>query len=136
MLLHHVSARRGLVDALARSREWYGPWVVAPNDGEGIGDNDAHHVKGATVEAYVSSFPGAEVTAGTVEFGTYPPQQSLIALLQEHLLANNPDAHKNELKEIKAKLLEYHHPKDWEWRCAFWTRSKQVIRQALEGLSR
>ena len=35
-----ISMHRG--DALARSREWYGPWVVAPNDGEGIGDDDAH----------------------------------------------------------------------------------------------
>ena len=92
-------------------------------------------VKGATIEAYVSSFPSAEVTAGTVEFGTYPPQKSLIALLQEHLLVNNPDANKPELQKIKSLLLEYHHPKDWEWRVAFWTRSKQVIRQALAGLS-
>ena len=120
---------------LERARQWFGPWVVAPNAGEGIGDQETHRVKGHTIDAYMSSYPNAQVTAATLEFGTYPPQQTLICLLQEHLLVNGEAPDQAKLQKIKAELLEFHHPKNWDWRCAFWSRSKQMVRQAMRGLS-
>ena len=94
-------------------------------------------VHGHTVEAYRGSFPGAEITVATLEFGTYPPDQTLALLLQEHLMVHQSrDAAGARLQAIKEQLREYHHPADWEWRCAFWARSLQVIRQALRGLTR
>ena len=92
-------------------------------------------VHGHTIEAYRNSFPEAEMSAVTLEFGTYPSDETLALLVQEHLLVQQANEVPDELMaEIKAQLLEYHHPQNWEWRCAFWTRSLQVIRQAFNAL--
>jgi hypothetical protein len=120
---------------LDRVRRDFGPWVFNPSADKSPGEEGYRLVHGHTIEAYRSSFPGVPVTAVTLEFGTYPPDETLALLLQEHLLvcrSESAPAHK--MDEIRTGLLEYHHPRDWEWRCAFWSRSLQVIRQALGHL--
>ena len=123
-------------EELARVRDWFGPWVFNPSADRSPGEEGYRVVHGHTIEAYRSSFPAAQVTAATLEFGTYPPDATLALLLQEHLLARRSAAGASaELAAVKERLREYHHPADWEWRCAFWTRSLQVIRQAIRGLN-
>lgn len=120
---------------LERVRHWFGPWVFNPSADKQPGEPGYREVTGHTSNGYKNSFPDAEVTAVTLEFGTYPPNETLALLVQEHLLVQQPGTvPPAELAAIKARLLEFHHPADWEWRCAFWSRSLQVIRQALKGL--
>ena len=120
---------------LERVRTWFGPWVFNPAADKQPGEAGYREVTGHTSNGYRSSFPDAELTAVTLEFGTYPPNETLALLVQEHLLVHQPGiVSAAELERIKSQLLEYHHPGDWEWRCAFWSRSLQVIRQAFRGL--
>ena len=122
-------------EELRQVRNWFGPWVFNPSADKAPGDEGYRVVHGHTIEAYRSGFPNARVTAVTLEFGTYPSHETLALLVQEHLLVQQaegvpPDV----LEDVKNKLLEYHHPRDWEWRCAFWSRALQVTRQALKAL--
>jgi hypothetical protein len=118
-------------------RRDFGPWVFNPSVDKAPGEEGYRLVHGHTIEGYRSSFPGAQLTAVTLEFGTYPPGETLALLLQEHLLTHLIDpAPAAVLDEVKSRLREYHHPAHWEWRCAFWSRSLQVIRQAVRHLKR
>lgn len=122
-------------EELERIRANFGPWVFNPSADKEPGEEGYRVVHGHTSEAYRDSFPQAQVSAVTLEFGTYPSDETLALLVQEHLLVQQASEVPGELMaEIKAQLLEYHHPKNWEWRCAFWTRSLQVIRQAFNAL--
>jgi len=122
---------------LERVREWFGRWVFNPSADRQPGEEGYRVVPGHTINAYKGSFANAEVTAVTLEFGTYPSSETLALLIQEHLLVQHPGtANAADMENIKGKLLEFHHPADWEWRCAFWSRSLQVIRQAFTGLGR
>ena len=120
---------------LEHIRTNFGPWVFNPSADKQPGEEGYRVVHGHTIEAYKDSFPQAQVSAVTLEFGTYPSDETLALLVQEHLLVQQASKVPDELMAaIKAQLLEYHHPKNWEWRCAFWTRSLQVIRQAFKAL--
>jgi hypothetical protein len=124
-----------LGDELERVRDWFGRWVFNPSADRKPGEEGYRVVTGHTINAYKNSFANAEVTAVTLEFGSYPPNETLALLVQEHLLVQQKaSANTAEIETIKRQLLEYHHPADWEWRCAFWSRSLQVIRQAFRGL--
>jgi hypothetical protein len=123
-------------DELERVRDWFGRWSFNPACDKNPDEDGYRIVQGHTIEAYKASFPNAEVTAVTLEFGSYPENETLALLVQEHLLVQQESSVSDHIfREVKNKLLEYHHPKDWEWRCSFWERSMQVIRQALAGLS-
>jgi hypothetical protein len=120
---------------LERVREEFGPWVFNPSADKQPDEEGHRVVTGHTIEAYRTAFSDARLSAVTLEFGTFPPDLTLALLVREHLLVQqSSDLPPAVLEEIKAELLEYHHPKNWEWRCAFWSRSLQVIRQALSAL--
>lgn len=122
-------------EELDRVRKHFGPWVFNPSADKQPGEEGYRIVTGHTIEAYKASFANAELTAVTLEFGTYPPEQTLALLIKEHLLVQQGEqAEASEFEQVKAKLLEYHHPAEWEWRCAFWSRSLQVVRQAIGAL--
>jgi hypothetical protein len=121
---------------LARTRRWFGQWVFNPMADRQPGEPGYREVTGHSTDAFFRYFPDAEVTPVTLEMGTYPPQQSLAALLQEHVLYRAGDAAPaGALAAVRETLQEYHFPADPHWRSANWTRGIQVIQQALEGLN-
>jgi Protein of unknown function (DUF2817) len=121
---------------LERIRQCFGPWTFNPSWDKKPGEDGYRIVHGHTSVCYKASFHQAEVSAVTLEFGTYPPDETLALLVQEHLLIQQADeVDPAVMQDIKARLLEYHHPADWEWRWAFWSRSLQVTRQALNALA-
>ena len=123
-------------DELKQIKDSFGPWVFNPSADKQPGEAGYRIIYGHTIEAYKQSFPNAQVTAVTLEFGTYPSNETLALLMQEHLMTQSPEAvSPAEMEKLKAQLLEYHHPEDWEWRSAFWSRSLQVIRQAFKHLT-
>ena len=120
---------------LERVRRHFGPWTVSPAEPK-PGEEDAFYkVTGHTIACYQDSFPEAEVTAVTLEFGSYPSDETLALMLQEHLLLQSSDALETSLEQVRERMREYHHPSEWEWRCAHWSRSQQVIRQAISVLA-
>ena len=125
-----------LGEELERVRSWFGRWVFNPFADRKEDEDGYREVPGHPIVAYKDSFPDAEVTAVTLEFGTYSPDATLACMLREHLLVHQPEGRGEVLSQVKNELLEYHHPEDWEWRCSFWDRSLQIIRQAINGLNR
>lgn len=119
---------------LERVRSIYGRWVDAPNDTSDQTAERFHTVRGHPTDGIVSAFPNAVLSAIVLEFGTYPPFESLQALLDDHWLTQYGDVQSSTGIEIKKRLLEYHYPADPDWRRAVADRSSQVIEQTLRGL--
>ncbi len=115
-------------------REFFGPWTVGPAE-RTEGDDAFHAVTGHTIEGYRQGFPNAELMAVTMEFGSYPSIETLGLMLREHILTHAGAGFDDALQSVRADMLEYHHPKDWEWRCAHWTRAQQIVRQAMRALA-
>lgn len=119
----------------ARARQWFGPWIVAPNQRDKGALTDSFRVHGHTTEGYLRAMPQAEVTAIVLEYGTYPPQESLPVMLEDHWLTVHGEESSDVGREIKQRLLQLHYPKDPDWRQAVWDRSNQVMAQAFRGLN-
>lgn len=113
--------------ALERSRNMFGQWLVAPREGRG----DAHSVPGHTTDGYSRALAGKQLASIVLEFGTYPPLQSLPVLLDDHWLHRHGELLSERGKSIKARNLEMHLPSDPEWARAVADRSAQATRQAL-----
>ncbi len=123
-------------DDLARVRQLYGHWVDAPNENSDSKVERFHRVTGHTVAGVIDAFPSAKLSAIVLEFGTYPPFESLQVLLDDHWLTHYGDPTSDLAKEIKQKILEYHYPADPDWRQAVADRSRQVIEQSFRGLEK
>lgn len=118
---------------LRRARDWFGPWLFNPNVDRKPGERGYRAVPGLTLNGYERALAGVRLTAVTLEFGSYPSDLTLALLLREHYLTQVQPGSR-ELEQVRLRLQEYHHPADWEWRCAFWDRSQQVVRQAIRGM--
>lgn len=121
-------------DELSRARSIYGRWVEAPNERGEHGDEQYFRVNGHPTEGFRRALPDSDLTAVVLEFGTYPPMVSLPVLLDDHWLTRFGDLDSAAGLEIKARLIEMHHPADPDWRQAVWDRSVQVIQQTFRGL--
>ena len=119
----------------AGARQWFGPWTVTPNQREKGALADSYRVHGHTTEGYLRALPRAEVTAIVLEYGTYPPQDSLPVMLEDHWLTLHGDETIEAGREIKQRMLRLHYPQDPDWRQAVWDRSQQVVAQAVRGLT-
>jgi hypothetical protein len=122
-------------DDCMRARQWFGPWTVTPNQREKGALADSYRVHGHTTEGYLRALPRAEVTAIVLEYGTYPPQDSLPVMLEDHWLTLHGDETIEAGREIKQRMLRLHYPQDPDWRQAVWDRSQQVVAQAFRGLT-
>lgn len=117
-------------DMLARTKDWFGPWTLAPHEGEG--DGPGHAVIGHTSNAYRDAFRSSKVSAVVLEYGTVPPQVSLPIMLEDHRLTVSQS---DGLQDVREKNLAVHNPPDPDWQQAVWDRSQLAIAQALRGLS-
>jgi hypothetical protein len=122
------------VESLTRARRWFGHWLMAPMENIEQNGDKFHPAIGHTTEGHCRALPEAEITSAVIEYGTYDMVDNLRALLEDHWLNFHGDV-KSELgQKIKKHMRDTHYPDDPEWRFAVWTRSEQVIRQAMRGL--
>lgn len=77
---------------------------------------------------------GAELTCLTAEFGTYPVRPVLRALQADNWLHLRGDLESELGRDIKAEIRERLSPDDDDWREMVWTRSRQILRNAVAGL--
>lgn len=117
-------------DDLDRVQRFFGPEIVAPRVDEGL-----HGASGHTSDGYMRFLAGKTVTSIVLEFGTYPPQRSLPVLLEDHWLNRQRNPDRNEVKRIRTANLEMHCPASPAWEEQVLTRSRQIITQAILGLS-
>ena len=121
--------------SLERARQWYGSDVEAPNAAPAGQPSTGHRVTGHTTAGYARALPDAELTVIVLEYGTVPPNESLPVMLQDHWLHQHGDPRGDKGRGISRHLLELHHPTDPGWRRGVWDRSREVVAQALSGLS-
>ena len=119
---------------LAHVRSIYGRWTDAPNEQAPAEDGEFFRAHGHPTDGLRTLFAGTRLASIVLEFGTYPPTESLPVLFDDHWLAHHGTADSDAGRRIKRRLLEIHHPPDPDWRQAVWDRSTQVIEQTLRAL--
>lgn len=72
----------------------------------------------------------------TLEFGTYPVKQMFEVLRADHRLHRQAIKwHDRKVQGVKQALREHFYPASADWQEMILTRGRQVIRQAIQGLS-
>lgn len=120
---------------LVRTQQWFGGWLEPAAAKAREGKSQLHLPTGLPSFTYPVTAMDQDVTAVIMEFGTCPFDQLLECLKRDHWLWRYGDPRSPLGRAIKADLLEAHYPRSSDWRQAVWDRSRQVIHQALRGLS-
>ncbi len=114
-----------------RARSWWGDLAKTTR----AADSVSVDIRGSVKLALPGMLSGAEVTAVSLEFGTYPARKVFRALRTENWLHHHGGAEHPDARRIKADLLEAFYPAVDEWRAQVWRKGRVIIRQALAGLS-
>ncbi|WP_270937758.1 M14 family metallopeptidase [Falsiroseomonas oryzae] len=119
-------------ETAARLRAWYGPTLTEPQRGGSI-------IVPQWGMAHLgwSRLVGAGLTFAYLEFGTRPPAVMQRALCADHWLhaQGTPDWDAPLTRGIKAQMLDAYLPARDDWKEMVLARVRQVVRQALVGLS-
>lgn len=92
------------------------------------------HISGAMKLAIPRLLPGAEVTAVSLEFGTYHGADVFWALREENWLQHHGGEAHSDQRRIKTALRRMFYPSDDEWKRRVWYQGREVINQALAGI--
>ncbi len=128
-----VSMQSG--EDLALAKNWFGEWVVTPNMIQSENQDDSYNVSGHPSNAVRRISPSNVAISIVLEFGTYATfDNNIITMMNDFWLTQHDDIDSENGKKSKAEMLRAHFAEDPDWRCAVWTRSKQVLTQAMRGL--
>ncbi|MDH3329242.1 MAG: M14 family metallopeptidase [Desulfobulbaceae bacterium] len=118
--------------AFKRAVAWWGDGRVKTTFS---GESVSAHLYGTFKLALPQTLPDAEVTAVSLEFGTFSPLRVFWALRTENWLHfHGGDGHP-ESDRIKGQLLRTFYPEDKDWREEVWRQGREIVKQALVGLS-
>jgi len=116
---------------LERLVRWFGPAVRTSSAGE----SSSPMLSGLIAGAVRDLEPSGTVSAITAEFGTYPLWDVLRALQEDNWLHVRGRVDSPEGERIKRNFKEMFYPDRDDWRELVLVRSRQLIRNALAGLS-
>lgn len=122
--------------ALARMRAAFGAWVIAVAEAEA--PEDFAPVSGHTTPGYERALPGAEVTAGVLEFGTGRPQHMLQLLLDDQrdwAQGASREALLPAARQRREALRDFFYPPDGAWQASLAAQSRLVVAQGLAFLA-
>ena len=114
-----------------RLRDWFGPAVSAPGDGNPL----SLETTGDTSEAIFEAVPEAETTAVCLEFGTRDEWAVFDAVRRDNWLHLHGDLASANGRAIKAEIRDAFYPDERDWKQQVLARAEQVLDQALAGLS-
>ena len=77
--------------------------------------------------------PQAEVTAVSLEFGTYPAKDVFLALRAENWLHHYGGVNHPKAQEIKTELLHVFYPNTDDWNQSIWNHGEKIVNQALRN---
>jgi len=117
----------------ARCRAWYGDSLGEPL----LGTSSSLPIAGLTQYAWAREVGAERLTFIALEFGTYTAEIGARALRDDHVLhrAGAVDWHGDTCKRVKSALRKFYHPDTGAWKEMVIFRSRQVIAQALNGLT-
>jgi Protein of unknown function (DUF2817) len=118
----------------ARCRAWYGASLGEPL----LGTSSSLPIAGLTQYAWARAVGAQRLTFIALEFGTYAFDDGYTALRADHWLHayGAVDWQNPSTSEIKRRLKEFYYPDTTDWKESVVLRSRQVVAQALAGLSR
>ena len=118
--------------ALERAKRWYGDSVTEPAAG-----TSSSVLKSGLNEFGWMAKLGDKATFVALEYGTYTPDEGRRALREDHWLHTygKVDWNSTETQRIKRQVRKQYYPDSDDWREMVLFRSRQLIRQALDGLS-
>ncbi len=118
--------------ALARAKRWYGDSVTEPAAG-----TSSSVLKSGLNEFGWMAKLGGKATFVALEYGTYTPDEGRRALRDDHWLHTHGkvDWNSPETQRIKRQVRKQYYPDSDDWREMVLFRSRQLIRQALNGLA-
>ncbi|WP_267244874.1 M14 family metallopeptidase [Streptomyces sp. PR69] len=120
-------------DAYRRARRWYGDALTASEKGT----SSSTPIVGNTATAVADGLArDRRLTAITLEFGTRPGPEVLLALCADnwlHLHREPADAARSDLKTLIRAAFSP--ADDEEWRTSVFRRAREVFTQALTGLA-
>ncbi len=114
-----------------RALDWWGNRVKTTRANESVSAAQVGTLKLSVTE----SLPSTEVTAGGLEFGTLPSKSVLWALIAENWLYHHGDSDDSRFAPIKAEMRPAFYTETDEWKTTVWEQGRQVISQALTGLT-
>lgn len=86
--------------------------------------------------AYPKMLPNSEVTAMSLEYGTFSPLKVFQALRLENWLHHHSDKGHPKYDKIKSQLLRVFYPEQDAWRHSVWKIGKDVIQKAISYLQK
>jgi predicted deacylase len=117
--------------AKERVCKWYGPEVKDPYEGSSV----SAVVTGSLADGLQGVFPGIEVTAIALEFGTQPVMNVLTALRADHWL-HAVEGRQTPLREaIKRQIRDAFYVDQPAWRAAVYGRTADIVLRAGRGLA-
>jgi len=118
--------------ALGRAKRWYGDSVTEPAAG-----TSSSVLKSGLNEFGWMARLGDRATFVALEYGTYTPDEGRRALREDHWLHayGKVDWSSPETQRIKRQVRKQYYPDSDDWREMVLFRSRQLIRQALDGLA-
>jgi hypothetical protein len=117
----------------ARCRAWYGASLGEPL----LGTSASLPIAGLTQYAWARAVGTERLAFIALEFGTYDAGSCFTALQADHWLHayGKLDWASPGTREIKLKLKKFYYPETSDWTESVIVRSRQVVSQALAGLS-
>lgn len=116
-------------EAFQRARQWWGERVESS-----VGQSVSANVRGTLKLALPLMLPKVEVTAISMEFGTFSRRSVLMSLRDENWLFHHPDEGSAKALEIRQNLKQQFYPNTFEWNSAVWIEASQLIEQLLTEL--
>jgi hypothetical protein len=115
-----------------RAKAWYGESVTEPTQG-----TSTSVPKTGLSEYGWTRMIGERLVYVALEFGTYDPENGRRVLRQDYWLHlyGKPDWHSEQTRRIKADIRKRYYPDTDDWRQMMLFRSRQIIKQALDGLT-
>ncbi|TNF91621.1 MAG: DUF2817 domain-containing protein [Gammaproteobacteria bacterium] len=98
------------------------------------GQSVSVHIANSIKNAFSKMMHNSEVTAVSLEFGTYPPMEVFKALRAENWLHHHADPKHPKAKQIKTCLLSAFYPDDENWNTMVWKKGKDVVERAITFL--
>jgi hypothetical protein len=114
-----------------RAVKWWGKRTRSTKAGESA----SVKLSGAIKLAFPGMLPASEVTAVTLEFGTVPLKEVFKAMQAENWLHHHRGKNNPLADEIKAEMRRVFYPDTDEWKARVWAQGKEVVEQAVAGLT-
>jgi len=116
--------------AYRRAVEWWGDRVKTTVSRQSV----SVHLHETLKLALPKMLPDTEVTAISLEFGTFSPVKVFWALRAENWLHHYGGNDHPYAKKIKAELLRMFYPDGDDWKNLVWSQGKEVAERALSEL--